>query len=176
MMGIGFALLWSGLVTAGVIATFRAASIRRRFRVICLMYLIGMVGFCGMAAASWPQMLAHAPRQVEAVATLVNGWYLYTVWVFGVLVHVYATADRGISAAMLTTIADAAGPVSREELRRRYAGGQGLVMVRQKRLQQILHSGLLRLTDQAYQLSRVGAVIGRTCWALHRLYGFRQTG
>ena len=178
MRGVALAVVWMLTVMVVTIIVFHCWMMTRRFRVMCLIFLAGLVGFVIHALLTQPEppLWAGALR-LQAVAELLNGLYFYWFLFFGIFVQAYGLADRGFSVGILTALYySSESAKTRRDIKQLYAGGKGMAYVRQKRVQQMVHGGLIQAEGESYHATRLGALIGRIFLALKRLYQFQETG
>ena len=98
---------------------------------------------------------------------LVFAMALYATGFFGGILQLYNLADRGLSLRMLIDILEEpSGKMSADEIMTSYGGGQGIIWMYDKRIRDMLSSGLVRETDGNLVLTRRGVVLARVYSAL----------
>ena len=98
---------------------------------------------------------------------LVFAMALYATGFFGGILQLYNLADRGLSLRMLIDILEEpSGKMSADEIMTSYGGGQGIIWMYDKRIRDMLSSGLVRETDGNLVLTRRGIVLARVYSAL----------
>ena len=177
MREVALAVVWMLTVMVVTVIVFHCWSLTRRFRVMCLIFLAGLVGFVTNALFTQPEPPWVGALRLQMVVEWLNGLYFYWFLFFGVFVQAYGLADRGFSLGILTALYHSSEPAkTRQEIKQLYAGGKGMAYVRQKRIQQMIHGGFIRAEGQSYHTTRLGAFIGHIFLALKRLYQFQETG
>ena len=173
MAGIVLSVLWALIVAGLTLARFRQGDVSRRFRTICVLFVIGLTGFWLSYAGLRGGPHGGRWSWVESL----NGCYVYAFWIFGVFSQVYGLADRGFSLTILSDFLSAPSPArSRTEMLQRYAEGRGMEYVKRKRFTQLVHGGFVRRAGDRYVSTPLGLWVGRVCGWVQALYAFRETG
>ena len=95
---------------------------------------------------------------------------LYTAGFFGGILQLYNLADRGLSLRMLIDILeDSSGEISVERMMTAYGGGQGILWMYDKRIRDMISSGLVQETRGNIILTKRGLTLARIYSVLRAL-------
>jgi hypothetical protein len=98
---------------------------------------------------------------------LVFATALYATGFFGGILQLYNLADRGLSLRVLIDILEnSSGKMSADEIMRSYGSGKGIIWMYDKRIGDMLSSGLVREADGNLVLTRRGIMLARVYSAL----------
>ena len=176
MKAILIAALFGLLLFGACSVALRYAGTTRRARLLTVLFL-GALALLVLVHLATPENLGFLPSAWVAPYALVDlGFcaFLFTVGFLGGLLQLYNLADRGLSLRMLIDILESrVSALSAEEIVGAYGGGQGIVWMYQKRLDDMLVADLIGMHGDAVCLSAKGRSAARLFDVLRK---FMRTG
>jgi hypothetical protein len=164
MKAILLATLFGLLLFSAASIGLRYAETTRRARLLTLLFL-GALALLVLVHLATPEDLGFLPSAWVAPYAWVDlGFcvFLFTVGFAGGLLQLYNLADRGLSLRILIDILESrGGALSAEAIVGAYGGGQGIVWMYQKRLDDMLAADLIEVDGDVVCLSAKGRQTAR---------------
>jgi hypothetical protein len=102
---------------------------------------------------------------------------LYATGFFGGILQLYNLADRGLSLRMLIDIFESpSGATTIDDMMTRYGGGQGITWMYDKRVRDMISSGLVHQADSNLMLTKRGMTLARIYFALRAIAHVKNVG
>lgn len=149
------------VVALAAMLLFHVAAIRRKAAAMTLVFLATVPAF------AWAFQEARSSPILRELDVLPFALFLYVASFFGGVLQVYNLAERGFSLRILIDVRET-GRMGVDDLMTRYGGGRGMDWMFQKRVDDLVERGMIRLEGDLAHPTLKGRWVGSIYRALKR--------